>query len=123
MNNVNLIGRIANDLKLIEIKDDGCVVNFSIAVNRYIKDKQETDFINCVCFNQLAKNLYNYQSKGSLIGVVGSLKQDTYTTDKGEKRSSLKVVANNIQFLQTKPKETNEEFINNPVLDDDDVPF
>lgn len=122
MNNVNLIGRIANELKLIELKD-GCVVNFSIAVNRYIKDKQETDFINCVCFNQLAKNLYNYQGKGSLIGVVGSLKQDTYTTDKGEKRSSLKVIANNIQFLQTKQKEANEEYINNSDLDDDDVPF
>lgn len=127
MNISTLIGRIATDL---ELRDAGAnkVVNFNLAVDRYGK-KDETDFIPVTVFGKSAENLVQYQGKGSLIAVNGYIRQDNYTTEDGTKRNIIKVVANRVQFLGTKGKETDETpstFTpenNFQVLDDDDIPF
>lgn len=120
MNQITLIGRITKDL---ELKNAGNtqVCNFTIAVNRdFAKDGQQSaDFINCVCFGKIAENLCKYQSKGSQIGVVGSLNIDQYQKD-GENKTFTKVVANKIEFLGSGNKKESNEF---QQVNDDDIPF
>lgn len=104
MNNVFLIGRIANDLELKEV-GDGKVVNFSLAVNKGVKNSEgnyEADFFQIVVWNKTAENLVEYCKKGDQIAVSGRLQNRSYDTDNGFKRYVTEIIASNIQFLNSK---------------------
>ena len=106
MNNIILIGRIANDLELKEV-GEGKVVNFSIAVNKGVKNAEgnyEADFFQIVAWNKTAENLKEYCKKGDQIAVSGRLQNRSYDTDNGFKRYVTEIIANNIQFLQSSKK-------------------
>lgn len=109
MNKVFLIGRLTKKPEIRETKNNK-VCEFTLAVNR---DKERTDFINCVAWSIQADNLCKYQDKGSLIGVLGELRTDTYEIE-GNKKYKTYVMVNNIEFLESKKEKTNpfEEFGN-----------
>lgn len=126
MNDVTLIGRITNDL---ELKDAGTVklVNFNIAVNKTGKSG-EAVFVSCVAFREVAENLVKFQKKGNLIAIKGSLNNNEYQDKDGNKRSYMNVIANNIQFLESRNKENDikEQSTSNLKdikIDDEDIPF
>lgn len=107
MNKIFLIGRITKELELKKTSTDKSVCDFSIAVNR---DKDNTDFINVEVWNIPAENLVKYQTKGSLISVEGQLRNDTYEKQDGTKGYKTYVLANNIEYLESKKaKEEHQE--------------
>mgnify|MGYP003299744902 CR=1 FL=1 len=100
MNSVQLIGRVANDLELKYIRGkegDFATLKFNVAVT---KDKDKTNFIPIRVLGKLAENLVNYQKKGSLIGIQGSIEIDQYEDKDGNKRSNTYVLANGIEYLE-----------------------
>ena len=105
MNSIHLVGRITKDLEVRTTNNLKSVCEFSLAVNRMGTDK--ADFITCQIWGTQAENLKKYQGKGSLVGIVGNLRVDTYEIE-GTKRYKTYVLVNNIEFLGTK-KETNKE--------------
>ena len=119
-NSILLTGRITKDL---ELKQAGQVskCDFTLAVDReYAKEgQQKTDFINITVFGKTAENLCKYQSKGSKILVLGVLNIDQYTKD-GETRTFTKVIANKIEFLDSKK---DNSFNNAFEASNDDIPF
>ena len=119
MNDVTLIGRIANDLELKEVNNKK-MLNINIAINRQGSDK--VDFIPCVAFDKTAENVVKYQKKGNLIALKGSIRQNEYTDKEGNKRYSLNVSVNRIKFLEAIKDETNKQATSTTV-DDDDMPF
>lgn len=118
MNEVVLIGRIANKLELKEVSNSK-MLNFNLAVNR-TSDKNKTDFIPIVVFNQLAENMVKWQNVGNMIAVIGSIRQNEYTDKEGNKRYSTNVLASRVQFLESN-KNKKEEV--SSTLTDDDTPF
>lgn len=111
MNNVVLIGRLTKDLEIKEVGENGKVLNFSVAVQRPYKNKDdeyETDFINCVAWNGIAENMSEYVKKGDLIAVKGSLITSTYEKD-DVKHYKTEVRADKISFLQSKKVEVVED--------------
>ena len=134
MNNVVLVGRLTKDVDLRYIQGTGTpVANFAIAVNREFagKDgKKEVDFIDIQVWGKGAENCANYIGKGSLVGVQGSIRIDTYQSQEGETRKATKVNANRVQFLDTK-KDNQENKSNSNTLefeefqeiDEDEIPF
>lgn len=107
MNRVNLIGRISNDLEVKYVRGkegDFATLKFNVAVT---KDREKTNFIPVRVLGKLAENLVNYQKKGSLIGIEGSIEIDQYEDKDGNKRSNMYVLANGIEYLEK--KETNGE--------------
>lgn len=76
MNRAVLIGRLTKDPELKYTRQGTTVASFSIAVNRRKqKDKpQEADFINCVAWGTTGENLSKYQSKGSQIAALMTLR-------------------------------------------------
>ena len=125
-----LTGRITKDL---ELKQAGqtTVTNFSLAVDNPFK-RDDTSFFDVVAFGKTAELLNNYCSKGSKILVEGNLKQDRFTDKEGKNRSVVRVVANRVEFLDSKgsiqgqaPKQqSNDPFANAaPDVDDRDLPF
>ena len=104
MNQVILIGRLTKNLELRYTESNIAVGTTTIAVNRpRQKDKeQEADFINIKVWGKQAENIHKYLNKGSLIAVDGRIQTGSYTNQEGEKRYITEVIANNVQFLETK---------------------
>lgn len=105
MNRVVLVGRLARDPELRYTPAGQAVASFTVAVNRPFKNQQgeqEADFINCVAWRKTAENLANYMKKGNLIGIEGRIQTRSYEGKDGKTVYVTEVVAENIQFLESK---------------------
>lgn len=99
MNNVILIGRITNEVDLRKTQNGKSVAGFALAVRR---DKEHTDFIDCVAWNSNADFLKQYVSKGNQIGVQGSLQKRSYQDKSGRNVYVTEVIVNHIDLLESK---------------------
>ena len=95
-----LTGRITKDLELKQAGQTQ-VTNFSLAVDNPFK-KDDTSFFDIVAFGKTAELLNNYCGKGSKILIEGNLKQDRFQDKEGNNRSVARVIANRIEFLDSK---------------------
>lgn len=113
MNKVNLTGRLVKDpdVKYSQSAEPTAITRFSIAVNRKFKKEgeAEVDFIACVSFGSLAEFIGKYFSKGKMIGIVGSLRVNSWTNDSGEKRNSYEIVVSEAEFLEKKESCENKD--------------
>jgi single-strand DNA-binding protein len=105
LNKVFLIGNLTRDPELRVTPKGTAICQFGIAVNRQFKDdsgatRDETTFVDIEAWGKQGELVSKYLSKGSLAMVEGRLKFDQWE-DKtsGQKRSKLKVVLDNVQFL------------------------
>ena len=101
INKVILMGRLTQDVELKTTPNNVSVVQFSIAVNRRGKDAK-TDFIECTAFNKTAEFISKYFRKGSAIIVFGNIQVDTWKDKEGHNRKSVKVIAEEAQFGESK---------------------
>lgn len=105
LNKVVLCGRLTADPELKQTQSGVAVCSFSVAVNRrYQKDaeSQQTDFINVVAWRQQAEFVTRYFRKGSSICVVGTIQTRSWTDNQGQKRYATDVVADEINFVDSK---------------------
>lgn len=102
MNKIELIGRLCADPDFRTTQSGTAVCRFRIAVNRRFKNQQtgeyEADFISCTAWRQTAEFVSRYFYKGSMIAVVGSLRNNDYTDQNGVKHYSMNVLAEEIYF-------------------------
>jgi single-strand DNA-binding protein len=108
LNKVFLIGNLTRDPELRVTPKGTAICQFGIAVNRQFKDesgatRDETTFVDIEAWGKQGELVAKYLSKGSLAMVEGRLKLDQWE-DKtsGQKRSKLKVVLDNVQFLSSR---------------------
>lgn len=112
LNRVVLAGRLTKDPDLRITPNGVAVANFTIAVNRPFSNKegeQDADFINCVVWRRAAENLANFQKKGSLIGVDGRLQSRSFDNQEGKRVFVTEVVADSVQFLESKGGNDNQQ--------------
>ena len=112
MNKVILIGRTTKDIEFKTTPSGTSVVDFSLAVNRNFKNKSgeyETDFFNCVSYSHLADTISRYVKKGDKVGVEGRLQTRNYTNGEGRTVYVTEVIVENLEFLQPKAKEAEQE--------------
>ena len=122
LNKVFLIGNLTREVDLKYVPSGPAVANFGLAVNRTYtnSDGEKVDdvcYVDIVAWNRLAEVAGEYLSKGEPIFVEGRLQLDSWEDQDGKKRSKLKVVAQNIQFLGGGKADTESEDA------DSDVPF
>ena len=99
-NNVNLVGRITKDIEIKKTNSGKEVTTFSLAVNdKKVNDQQVSFFFNIVAWEQCARYLKQYVSKGDLIGVNGRLTTRSYQNTRGEKVTVTEVVADDVMLL------------------------
>lgn len=97
INSVTLVGRTTRDPKIIENKNGGKTVLFTVAVERNYKDSEgnrPTDFVPVKAFIQdkaKSNGPYDYLKKGQLIAVEAELRSSQYEKD-GETVYGLDVV-------------------------------
>lgn len=96
MNKVFLIGRM---VKEAELSGSGGkqFASFSLAVRR---TEEKTDFIQCKAFGKTAELMGNYGSKGRLISIIGSLRQNVWEDNNNVKHTNYDIAVSEVQFLQ-----------------------
>ena len=100
MNLTVLTGNIATDIELRQVGDT-VVTSINLAVRDNFK-KDTTHFIRVEAWGKTAELLNQYCSKGSKIGVEGSLKVDKFKDKEGNNREVTKVNASRVEFLDSK---------------------
>ncbi len=102
VNYVIIIGRLTRDAELKYTNSGLAVSSFSLAVNRRKRSgdnwEDEVSFFDLALFGKRAESLNQYLTKGQQVAVEGSLTQDRWEQD-GNKRSKVKIIADNIQLL------------------------
>ncbi len=114
LNKIMLIGNLGRDPELNVTSDGTPVTKFSLAVNRNTKTstgerKEETEWFNIVAWRQLAEICERYLHKGSKIYIEGRLTQRKYTDREGVQRTSVEVIANDMQMLDSKSASSSSE--------------
>ena len=71
---------------------------FTLAINNPMA-KSEVLYIDVSTWNKIALNCANYLKKGSRIFVDGRLKQESWQSKNGEKKTKIVLVAENIRFM------------------------
>lgn len=108
INNVIIGGNLTRDVVIRETGTGRRVCSFAVANNRTYLGREgkvkETSFIDVEVWGATAENCGRYLHKGSPVVVSGRLKQSRWETPAGEKKSRLKVVAMNVQFLPSGKK-------------------
>lgn len=128
INQTVLVGRLTRDPELKRTQSNISYVRFTLAVNRSFKDESgetQADFISCIAWRAQAENLARFMKQGSQIGLVGRIQTGSYESDKGTIYTT-DVVADNIQFLESKPKQDNKDndyYEQEAPLDDSGLPF
>lgn len=105
MNRVMLIGRITAKPELKYTGSNIPFARFSLAVNRTFTNNQgqkETDFINIIIWRKQAENVCNFLDKGSLVSVEGRIQTGSFDDKDGNKRYTTDIVADSVQFLESK---------------------
>ena len=113
-NKILLIGNLTRDPELRYTPGGQAVSTLRLAVTHNYKAasgelKKETAFLDVVVWAKLAENCSRYLKKGSPIFVEGRLRLREYDAKDGTKRRVTEVVANNVQFLERAPRDTQAE--------------
>lgn len=105
MNKVILIGRLIKDPELRYTSNNIAVATFTIAVNREYANQngeREADFINIQVWKKQAENCNKYLTKGSKVAIDGRIQTRNYEDQNGNRRYLTEVIADSIQFLDTR---------------------
>lgn len=114
LNKVFLIGNLTRDPELRYVPSGTAVASFGLATNRTYKSssgekKQETCFVRVVVWGRTAEICGEYLSKGSPVFVEGRLQYRAWDSPNGEKRNTLEVRAERIQFIGRPEKTSGEQ--------------
>ena len=107
MNKVILMGRLTRDAEIRYSQGESAtaIARFSLAVDRRFRrdgDDQNTDFINCVAFGRTAEFLERFGRKGTKFVLEGRIQTGSYTNKDGQRVYTTDVVAENVEFAESK---------------------
>lgn len=103
INKVILSGRLGRDVELRQTPNGKEVATFSLAVTDNF-NREVTHWINIVVWNKQAEHCANYLSKGSHVAIEGRLNTRSYENKEGRKVSVTEIVADRVEFLDSKGK-------------------
>lgn len=106
MNKLILMGRLTRDpeIRYSQGENSLAIARFSIAVDRRFKraGEPEADFFNCTSFGKQAEFVERYLKQGTKILLSGRIQNDNYTNKEGQKVYSVQVMAEEIEFAESK---------------------
>jgi len=131
-----LQGNLTKNAELLYAPNGTAIGKFTIAVNRKIKEKEETLFMDCTIFGKYAESMVKYLSKGRKITVNGYLRQENWVDNNGNKRSKIVLIVDNIAFCSSNNNSNSENSQNSTSntqesstdynsinIDEEDIPF
>ena len=127
INSVTLVGRAGRDPEVRYFESGTVVANLTMAVNRRNRD-DEPDWFNLEIWGKQAQVAADYVKKGSLIGITGSFKLDSWKDrNTGEDRNKPVVRVDRLELLGSKRDSENNNFQSNNSFNqqpsNDEIPF
>lgn len=109
MNQVIFMGRLCADpeIRYTSGENATCVANFRIAVDKRFKNKNNSDaptadFFRITAFGKLGEFAEKYLHQGTKIVMTGRIENNNYTDANGNKVFSDQIIAENIEFAESK---------------------
>ena len=127
INSVTLVGRAGRDPEVKYFESGSVVANLTMAVTRRNRD-DEPDWFNLEIWGKQAQVAADYVKKGSLIGISGSFKLDSWKDrNTGEDRNKPVVRVDRLELLGSRRDSENNSFQSNNSFDqqvnNEDIPF
>lgn len=128
MNKAILCGRLTRDPELKMTPSHISVATFTLAVDRKFKNsagERQADFISVVAWRGTADFIGKYCRKGTKLIVSGSIQTRTYEDKDGKKVYVTEVVADDVEFAESKREDTGPRSEQQNIFADDDtsLPF
>ena len=124
LNKIMLIGNLGRDPELNVTAEGTPVTKFSLAVSRKTSNgEKETEWFNIVAWRQLAEICERYLHKGSKVYIEGRVTQRKYTDKNGLERTTVDVVANEMEMLTPKSASSGSESYSAVGVGDNNDPF
>ena len=135
MNKVILAGRLVRDPKLRYTQTGKTVASFTLAVNRrfsHNNEQQTADFIPIIVWDKLAEVCSKHLFKGCQVLIEGRMQVRNYEAQDGSKRYVTEVIAQELEFMGTKPiavttenkpLSTQAQSFGSEVPEDEEIPF
>ena len=117
MQKITIIGNLTHNPETRTTPSGVSVCSFTVAVNRRFANQdgeKQTDFFRVNAWRGLADTCAKYLAKGRKVAVIGELQARLYDGKDGEKRMSLDVQADEVEFLTPKsqaeqPEQTEQQ--------------
>ncbi|QBY43198.1 single-stranded DNA-binding protein [Arsenophonus nasoniae] len=102
-NQCNFTGRIGK-LEIRYTQDKIPITAFSIAISKSRKDNSgqwidDTTWINCKAFKQIAEYINNYAQKGTFVRITAAYQENKWTDKSGQQRISPEFLVNDVEIL------------------------
>ena len=130
INRANISGNLTRDPELRATQGGTEVLSFSVAVNDRRKNQQTGEwedapnFIDCVMFGSRAVALSRILAKGVKVAVDGKLRQSTWETKDGSKRSKIEVVVDEVDIMSGGgQRQQQRQQPQQPDFYDENIPF
>ena len=110
MNKIIILGRLTKDPELRKTTSNKSVANFTVAVNHKF-NKEETDFFNCIAWEQKADFVAEKVGKGLRVLVVGKMESRSYDKSDGTKVLLWELQVEEVELIDWKEKtESRQEY-------------
>jgi single-strand DNA-binding protein len=100
---------LTKDPEFRKLDEGRSLCTFTLAVDDVRSKEDRADFMRISVFGSPAELCERSLRKGFLAGVTGRLRTDTYTDSEGIVRYPVKLIAENVRFLQWPERESDED--------------
>ena len=129
INSVNITGNLTRDIELRQTQSGYAIGAISVAVNDRRKNPQteewedKPNFVECTLFGKRAEGLAPYLIKGQKVGINGKLDWQQWEAQDGTKRSTLKVIVNDLELLGGAKQQSQEQGATEETVANEEIPF
>lgn len=99
MNNFSFTGNLGKDAEKRVLPDGTAIVSMSVPCKSGFGDKAVTTWLRCAMFGKRGDSVYQYLTKGTLVGITGEFSAREYADKDGVNRMSLEVRVNDLTLL------------------------
>ena len=108
LNQLVLVGRLTRDIKINKTDKGRKVATISLAIPRSFKNMEgtyDTDFVDCIAFENIAENTAMYCKKGDIVGIKGRIQTRDVELEDETHKKYVEVIAEKVTFLSSKKAE------------------
>ena len=111
LNQVVMVGRLVRNPELRTTESNKNVTTITLAIPRSFKNmngEYDTDFVDCILWENIAKSTSEYCKKGDIIGIKGRIQSRIVEKD-GEKKYLIEIIAEKVTFLSSTSNNKTDE--------------
>ena len=108
LNQVVLVGRLTKNIQVNKTENGKKIASISLAIPRSFKNMDgiyDTDFVDCILWDNIATNTSSYCKKGDIVGIKGRIQSKSIESENKIRRNQIEVVAEKVTFLSSKKNE------------------